>query len=458
MKLQAIIVIKFKVRVMKNFTLFVLCMILINPVFSQGKDEKIKTGWTMGLIPTVSYNSDLGLQYGGLVQLFDFKDGSAYPKYHKMFRVEISRYTKGSGTNQFFFDSENLFKKKKIRFTTDLSYLTEKALDFYGFNGNEVFYNPDFMTDNSNDYISRMFYRMERKMIRFTGDFQGTIIPGKLKWLAGVAFFNYQMATVDIAKLNKGKDIDKQLPDTALLFDKYVEWKLIPENEIDGGHQQMIKTGIIYDTRDIEANPSKGLWTELLFVTAPSFLGNNENAFTKMVFIHRQYFSIIPKQLTFVYRLGYQGTIFGKAPFYSQSYMFSSFSSVTIVEGLGGAKSIRGVVRNRLVGDGIAWSNFEFRWKFLRKTIGNQNIYLALNPFLDAGKVVKTIEIDQSKVDSNAVLANYFSGNTEKLHFTVGCGLHIGLNENFVISADFGRALSALDGKNGIYIGTNWLF
>jgi len=444
---------------MKIFTITLVAIMAISiAAFAQEKNEKIKTGWTMGLIPTVSYNSDLGLQYGGLVQLFDFKDGSTYPKYHKMFRVEISRYTKGSGTNQFFFDSENLFKKKKIRLTTDFSYLTEKALDFYGFNGNEVFFNPDFMTNNQTDYISRMFYRMERKMVRLTADFQGNIIPGKLKWLAGFAFFNYQMGTVDIAKLNKGKELADQLPDTALLYDKYVEWGLIPQNEANGGHQQMLKTGVIFDTRDIEANPSKGIWTELLFVTAPSFFGNKENAFTKMIFIHRQYFTLIPKQLTFVYRLGYQGTILGDAPFYSQSYMFSSFSSVTIVEGLGGAKSLRGVLRNRIVGDGIAWSNFEFRWKFLRKTLGNQNLYLALNPFFDAGKVVKSVEIDQSKVPVNEVLANYFTGNTEKLHFTAGCGLHIGLNENFVISANFGRALNALDGKNGIYIGTNWLF
>lgn len=437
------------------FVLYFLCVVKIK---AQPKDEVIKTGYTFGLLPTISYNSDLGFQYGGLVSIYDFKDGKTYPKYHKMLRVEISRYTKGSGTNQIFFDSEKLFGDKNIRLTADLSYLTEKALDFYGFNGAMVNYNPNFMDDENTDYISRMFYRMERKMIRFTCDFQGHLIPGKLKWLGGIAFFNYKMGTVDIDKLNRGKDPSRQLPDTELLYDKYVKWGIIPDAEADGGHQQLIKAGIIYDTRDIEANPSKGIWTELLLMSAPSFLGNNENAFTKLTLIHRQYFTVLPKRLTFVYRIGYQGTILGKAPFYSQPYMFCSFSSVTIVEGLGGAKSLRGILRDRLIGDGIFYSNFEFRWKFIRTKIGKQNIYIALNPFFDAGRVVRLIELDESKIPLDEVASNYLTGNKEKFHFTAGCGLHIALNENFVISANIGKALDLQDGKIGVYIGTNWLF
>lgn len=422
------------------------------------KEDKIKKGWTFGLIPTISYNSDLGLQYGGLVTFYDYGDGSTYPKYKKMIRTEISRYTKGSGTNQIFFDSDKLFKKKTIRTTADFSYLTDKACDFYGFNGAMVNFNPDFMNDEANDYISRMFYRMKRNILRFTCDFQGTIIPGKLRWLVGIAFFNYQIGTVDISKLNEGKPTEKQLPDTALLYDKYVSWGIIPTEEADGGHNQFIKAGLIFDTRDIEANPSKGIWTELLVTSAPSFLGNSENAYTKLAFIHRQYFTLWPKKLTFVYRLGYQGTILGHAPFYAQTYMFNSFAAVTIVEGLGSAKSIRGMVRDRVVGDAIAYGNFELRWKFFKTLIGNQNVYFALNPFFDVGKVVKKIEVDESKVPLSEVASNYFTGIDEKLHFMLGCGLHIALNENFVISADFGKTLDPQDGKTGLYIGTGWLF
>ena len=43
-------------------------------------------------------------------------------------------------------------------------------------------------------------------------------------------------------------------------------------------------------------------------------------------------------------------------------------------------------------------------------------------------------------------------------HFTYGCGLHIALNENFVLAINYGMAANKQDGKSGLYIGTNWLF
>jgi hypothetical protein len=43
--------------------------------------------------------------------------------------------------------------------------------------------------------------------------------------------------------------------------------------------------------------------------------------------------------------------------------MLSSFSTTTKTDGLGGAKNLRGILRNRVVGDGVAWGNVEFRWR-----------------------------------------------------------------------------------------------
>jgi len=97
------------------------------------KKEKIKKGWTFGALPVVAYDADMGFQYGALAQFFDYGDGTIYPDYRHTFYVEVSRFTKGSGVNQIFYDSKYLIPN--IRITADLDYLTEKALDFYGFNG-----------------------------------------------------------------------------------------------------------------------------------------------------------------------------------------------------------------------------------------------------------------------------------------------------------------------------------
>jgi hypothetical protein len=48
------------------------------------------------------------------------------------------------------------------------------------------------------------------------------------------------------------------------------------------------------------------------------------------------------------------------------------------------------------VGDGIAYGNFEVRWKFLKTVIANQNIYVALNGFSDVGMVVKKVAMDET--------------------------------------------------------------
>lgn len=450
---------------MKNlkFTFFIFAFLAISlKVYSQDttlieKKEKIKKGLTLGLLPAVAFDSDLGLKYGGLINLYNFGDGSTYPNYKHSIYLEVARTTKGSGQNQLFFDSGHLFKGKPIRLTADLSFLTEQALDFYGFNGVQSIYHPKFEDKNSNDYISRMFYRHERKMIRSYADFQGNITSKKFRWLAGAAFYNYKIGSVDIQKLNEGKDADDLLPDVPTLYDHYVEWGIIPEKEADGGSLKMLKLGLIYDTRDIEANPSRGVWSEAIIMTAPSFLANNENAFTKLSLVHRQYFTLLKDRLTFVYRLGLQTTISGDAPFYFQPMMISSYSPSTLTEGLGGAKSLRGVLRNRIVGDGFTYGNFEFRYKFIKFNKFNQNIYLALNPFIDAGTIIKEIDLSELNLKPG-ITAPHFNNTKDVLHFTAGCGFHIALNENFVLAINYGRAFSQFDGKSGLYIGTNWLF
>jgi hypothetical protein len=440
---------------MKKTLILTLLILSVFISVAQSDSSKTKKGWTFGLLPSVSFDSDLGFKYGGLVNFYNFGDGSTYPNYKHSIYLEIARTTKGGGQNQLFFDSGHLFKGRNIRVTADLSWLTEQALDFYGFNGAEAYYHSEYEDTGSPEYISRMFYRHERKMLRMYADFQGNVTSKKFRWLAGAAMYDYQIGPVNIAKLNKGKDESDFLPDTATLYDHYVDKGIIPDQEADGGNMKFLKLGLIYDTRDIEANPSKGIWTEAIFMTAPSFLGNKENRFTKLVVTHRQYFTIVNDRLTFVNRIGWQQTIFGKAPFYFQPLMISSYSPSTLTEGLGGAKSLRGILRNRVTGDGFAFGNIEFRWKFAKFNAMKQNVYLALNPFFDAGYVTKKIDIP---ANPDHLFSPHYNDTSQRLHMTYGCGFHIALNENFVVAINYGRAMNLQDGKSGLYIGTNWLF
>jgi hemolysin activation/secretion protein len=139
--------------------------------------------------------------------------------------------------------------------------------------------------------------------------------------------------------------------------------------------------------------------------------------------------------------------------------MLSSFSYVTKTDGLGGAKNLRGILRNRVVGDGIAWGNAEFRWRIANFIIARQNFYVGLNFFGDAGLVVQQVDIDPSAIDPSANPEYFdFSYDHDKLHPSVGAGLRIGWNENFIIAVDYGFALDGKDGARGLYIAFGNLF
>lgn len=422
------------------------------------KEAKIPTGFSFGALPTISFDADMGFQYGGLVNLYDYGDGSMYPSYRQMMKVEISRYTRGSGTNQLFYDARNLLPNN-LRLIADLSYLTEKSLDFYGFNGYQSRFTTDFTDEESGDYITRVFYRDLRKMFRFTVDLQGPLAGDNLRWLGGIGIMSMKTGRVDFDAINKGKDEEDKLTDTTTLFDNYVSWGIISEAEKDGGNANFLKAGIIYDTRDNEANPMKGMWSEALITYAPGFLFNPEFSYAKLVLIHRQYFTILKDRLSFVYRIGYQGTIGGEAPFFMQPYMLSSYSSITKTDGLGGAKTLRGIMRDRIVGDGIAYGNLELRWKFLKTRLGKQNLYFALNGFSDFGMVVQQVKFDKSKI-SAADQEKYFdfSYEKDKIHPSLGAGLRIALNENFILAIDYGFATNKQDGAKGLYINIGNLF
>jgi outer membrane protein assembly factor BamA len=106
-------------------------------------------------------------------------------------------------------------------------------------------------------------------------------------------------------------------------------------------------------------------------------------------------------------------------------------------------------MRNRVVGDGFVLGNEQVRWKFLRAIVFKQNLYLGTNLFADVGKVVDKIEVNPDFQDQEVDQDDYFAFASEGYHVSAGIGLKIGLNENFIVSADYGLATDSRDGKSG---------
>ena len=204
----------------------------------------------------------------------------------------------------------------------------------------------------------------------------------------------------------------------------------------------------------------RGIWTEAVVEGAPEFLGA-ESSFAKLSLTHRQYFTIIEDDLSFAYRLNYQTTIAGHTPFYYQTMVIVSELKGASSEGLGGGSTLRGVRRNRVMGDGYFLGNIEARWKFVRFQFINNNFYLGLNGFMDFGQITKKMDgienVPVSVLNSEAA-RDYYEKDAEKMHISYGAGLRIAMNENFIIKVDYGMAADKRDGTSGVYIGLNYLF
>ncbi len=435
---------------MKKIWLFSLTFLLFSSLSAQ--EEVAKTGWNFGALPSISFDTDLGFQYGALVDLYNYGSGTRYPVYDHKLYFEISRFTKGSGINRFYYDSDQLIRG--LQTSLDLSYLSDQAYDFYGYNGYDAVVNPGWIDEADDQYISRVFYKYDRKMFRFKLDLQGPFFGENTKWAAGINLLNFKVAPVDIDRLNKGKSGDDVLDKVDGLYEKYRQWGIISEEEADGGFIPELKAGLVYDSRDNRPNPMRGIWTEAVVAAVPGFLGA-ESSFAKFSITHRQYFTLIPEDLSLAYRLGWQSTIAGDVPFYYQTQIIVSEMRGNSSEGLGGAKSLRGIRRNRIMGDGVFYGNLEARWKFVRFQFLNNNFYLGLNGFTDFGRVIQRMEL-------NSILSQlpeqYFDLDAEKMHFSYGAGLRVTMNQNFIIAIDYGLAADKRDGDSGLYIGLNYLF
>ncbi len=349
-----------------------------------------------------------------------------------------------------------------------VSNLPARESQFYGFNGYESVFNVDWMTKDDEGYKSAMFYRYERNQFRFRNDFVGILSGEHLKWSAGFALNNFSVGSVDISKLNKGRKSDDLLPALDSIpgaFEVYQALGLITPEEARGGWVNTVKAGLVWDSRDNRSNPMKGIWTETGIEVSPKFLGNDWG-FSKFYIAHRQYFTLVQNNLSFAYRLMYQTTISGKVPFFYQSqvmtYRLTGYSN----EGLGGVSTLRGVLKNRVVGDAFALGNFELRWKPWHFKLFNRESYLGIDLFYDFGIITKDISLPadlQSKFDAlelpaGYVYSDFFKPAGDKLHHDAGISIMPVWGENFVIAIDIGKAFNSQDGNIGFSIGLNYLF
>lgn len=189
---------------------------------------------------------------------------------------------------------------------------------------------------------------------------------------------------------------------------------------LGSNRMSFFQCGLIYDTRNLETDPTNGIFAEFLNEVSLTALGSQFN-FNK-TFAHINYYkSLFPsvfKRLVFAGRAGL-GYTAGNAPFYEYQDQWSSEGSI---EGLGGGETLRGYKQSRFLGSVMQFNNLEIRYKFAQTTLWKQNLVFSAVPFLDAGAVWN---------DFNTIK------NFNNYRISEGLGLRIAWNVNTVLRFDY---------------------
>lgn len=422
-------------------------------VGSDADSTFVKKGFSFGALPAVSYDSDLGFQYGVLSNLYWYGDGSRYPAYDHSLYLECSRYVAGTMLFRAYYDSPMALRRLSptLRFTADFTLFRDLLMDFYGFNGRKAVYNDRWVDKEDDEYRTTAFYAQHRRMIRLMAGVRHDIPQTNLFAQLGVTAFNMECGSV------RRSELRHDTPDVPTLYDLYREWGAIRSDEATGGTDVFIRLGIGYDSRDNQAFPTRGIWSEILVAAEPSCFTSHSTGFLRLTVNHRQYFALGTPDLVLAYRLTAQNRLAGRVPYYLLPHITTNTLTSSTSQGLGGSKTLRGVMRNRITADGIAMANIEARWLFVRFGLLKQQWAVGVNAFTDMGITTQEYDVDTSAVPQD-VKDQYFRSGADHLHTSAGLGLKVHMNANFIVSVDYGKALSPDDGNGGFYVNMNYLF
>lgn len=353
--------------------------------------QQSQTGLGWSGLPAVNYDSDEGLGYGLTGGLYQYGDGSRAP-YTWALESTVFFTTNGHNSVSVFYDAPAGLGAG-VRVSAALNLDGDCCQPYYGL-GNAA--------PRDTRVLGRAglpnYYTYQRDRVGAALDVQWRALP-HLHLLGGVA-----------AQYNAAAARD---PNTLFGLD-------LISGTIAGADEPTTaagpKVGVVYDTRDAERDPRRGLWLEALAWEGVLLSGGGE--FTRMTATLRGYASPAP-WLTLAARvLGEHWR--GAAPLAQLADIGSSFQDFT---GIGGAESVRGMLRLRFLGRTRALANLEVRWRGPAFGWLGAPWQLGAVGFVDAGRVW----------DERG-----FGDGGAGLHWGKGAGLRLAWGPSFIIAADFG--------------------
>jgi hypothetical protein len=404
-----------------------------------------RTGWGVQGLPLVNFNSDEGFGYGARLLLVDSGDGTQAP-YRYALTAQFFQTTRGVATHRLMFDAPR-FLDSPWRLSGDVSMLNDRFSPYFGLGGATEYVpafascedraaleqDPDACPGNP-DFRGLRYYTFEQRTLPSVVVNVRRTLSGPWQLAMG---YRFRLTSV---RARYGADDLGQLRDSRLVEDARAG--LLSGLQGDEGGAETFRTaevtaGLLFDNRDNEPAPVRGMFHELAVRGAAGVTGSAFNYWGTTANL-RFYHPLGHERLVAALRL-FVDVMGGDVPF----FLLSSLGGVEWRDGwggLGGVYTARGILKNRLQGQVKALANGELRWKFLSVSPWRQRLDFTVIAFLDAGQSWADLRFQDSG------LPRYAGGG----------GLRIAWEDNFILRLDYG--VSPRDGTSGFYLDFNHLF
>lgn len=333
----------------------------------------------VGFIPALSFNSDMGLILGGILNRYDYRGGR--PPFRNFTSSLAAVSTRGLLAFQIKLDQVNTFGTP-VRSLWELK--TARLLqNFYFGLGNNSAFDKDEFEDGD-----LFFFQSLNAAFNYQGRYPiyrgGGITRLDVNFSASIRYFTP--------------------------FDNATDRLLNIEQPLgtNGGFINKIGTGLTWENRDSEFRPTTGQFIQVNMQVAPTFLGSEfGSAYWQLNAINYFNFTLL-RNVVVVTRAFIQHSE-GDVPFFE-------------LPSLGGEETVRGYPKNRFLGNTALTYNLELRTWLLEFPKVNMRIGGQL--FVDGGRVFDTYTVGET-----------FENN--KIAYGFGGALSL-FNPDFFLRGDLG--------------------
>jgi len=348
-------------------------------------------------VPLVSFNSDVGFGFGAAGGVFFY--GGKKPYAHAL-SAQVFFTTRGVQSHFLNYDAPGLIGP--LRFEAHLEYARDLYAPYFGPGNLSA---PEAPPDQTKRYSYILTQPMVWARLRL-----------KLPSLPIEPYLEYRYRYVSV-ELYPGSVLEER-----------------PPVGLEGGSFGIFTLGMLYDTRDSEADTTRGELIEVALRAADGLTGS-DYTFGGLTVSGRKYISLFTPKVVLAGRVMLDGTV-GHTPF----FVWPFFGGISNAEGLGGQSSVRGVPRDRYQGDLKVFANLELRINPIHFEAFGGEMKLGVVGFVDSGR---------------AWHAGTTDGGLDQWHSGAGGGLRLTRSEA-VVRVDYGVDLAT--SRKALYLAFGQLF